>query len=202
MNTEKSLEESDKEFNKTFKSASDLMKYLRGEDSKWRKFTLKYYWPAYRWIRDKIYSPIYYFIHPQHSELRKIIPRSYQELDVLMVEFNFTLVKSLVEKQYGGIDQLYADYLAVPQVGGEFDKELVENWNNFRQQLFNCYKYINNQRVELQKELKSVEDFELPAKEEIWEKYFSESTRIEQQIEELDSKWLLWIISNKNYFWT
>lgn len=202
MNTEKSLADSDKEFNKNFDSIYSMSEFLRGKDSKWQKFTLKYYWPVWRWVNRHIYNPIYYFLHPQYSEIRKSIPRQYADLDFVMTEVNFSIVKSLVEKEYNGIESLYSDYLAVPQVGGEFDKELVENWNNFRQQLFNCYKYINNQRVGLQKELKSVEDFELPAKEEIWEKYFSESTRIEQQIEELDSKWLLWIISNKNYFWT
>jgi len=184
------------------KSPDLIDEMLFGKNTKWDKFLIKYYYPAKRFFSNKVYWPIYYLFHPQHSELRKVIPRSYQELDVLMVEFNFAIVKSLVEKQYCGIDQLYADYLAVPQVGGEFDKELVEGWNNFRQQLFNCYKYITVQRFNLQKELEDSYKFDLPASKEVWEKFFADSTRVKQRIEELDSKWLLWIISNKNYFWT
>ncbi len=178
------------------------MSHLRGEDSKWRKFTLKYYWPIYRKIRDKVYEPIYYFFHPFHSEIRKAIPRSYADLDYVLTEVNFAIVKSLVEKEYGGIQKFYSDYLAVPQVGGEFDKELVDSWNLFRQQLFNCYKYITVGRIKLQNELKDIEDFDLPAKPEVWERYFKESERIEKQIEEMDILWLKWIIDNKNSFWT
>lgn len=185
-----------------FDSVVDLIQYQDLQKSKWDKFALKYYWSIHRWFRDKIYYSIYYLFRPQHSELRKVIPRSYQELDYLMVEFNFALVKSLVEKQYDGIESLYSNYLAVPQVGGEFDKELVDRWNNFRQQLFNCYKYITIQRVRLQKELEDSHKFDLPATPEVWEKFFTDSTRIEQEIENLDNKWLVWIVNNKNYFWT
>ena len=187
---------------KKIKSPDLINKMLFGKNTKWDKFLIKYYYPTKRFFSNKVYWPIYYLFRPQHSELRKVIPRSYQELDSLMVEFNFALVKSLVEKQYNGIDNLYVDYLAIPQVGGEFDKELVDRWNNFRQQLFNCYKYITGQRVKLQKELDDAHKFDLPATPEVWEKFFTDSTRIEQEIENLDNKWLVWIVNNKNYFWT
>jgi len=35
-----------------------------------------------------------------------------------------------------------------------------------------------------------------------YEEKYGEVNRIEQEIENLDTKWLTWIVVNRNFFWT
>lgn len=191
----------------TYNSVAELMLALRGEASKFQNFKIKYYYPIRRFYINKVKDPIRYLIRPCHSELRKVIPKSYCDLDQIIVDINFEIVKSLVEKEYGGIDQLYSEYLAVPQIGGEFDKELVDSWNLFRKQLFNCYKYIVDKRTKLLIDIENSypEDMGLnksDIEDRTYEQIYEKQIALEKQLNEMDTLWLNWIINNREYFWT
>lgn len=163
------------------------------------KFKTKFYYPLYRFWNNKVKDPIRYLIRPCHSELRKTIPRSYCDLDELIVELNFAIVRSLVEKEYGGVDELYSKYLAVPQKGDEYNKELVDSWNHFRQQLFNCYKYIVDKRPKM---LKDIENAVPSEGKHIRMKTYWLLDNGEARLKEMDTLWLRWVINNRGYFWT
>jgi hypothetical protein len=158
-------------------------------------------------LKDVYYNNIRTIFHPFNNNSRKIIGRSWKDFQTSIVEVNFAIVRDLVEQksEYNGIENLYAEYLANPN--SEFSVkesepgyEIEQKWHNFRQQLFNCYKYITVKRPVL---LQNIEDSypELGAKGS-YEELYGKLNNTETELEKQDSFWLKWIIDNRNFFWT
>lgn len=153
-------------------------------------------------MKDFYYNHIKTIFYPFNNHSRKIIKRQYQDFQNNIVNVNFAIVKDLVEQQneYNGVDNLYAEYLANPEISeNEQMAEVDKKWLNFRQQLFNCYKYITEKRVTL---LNNIENSypDIGAKGS-YEELYGKLNRLEGELEKMDSAWLNWIINNRVYFW-
>lgn len=156
------------------------------------------FWKA----QDFYYNYIKTIWNPCNNNGRKVFKRQYQDLGQNLIAVNFAIVRDLVEQksEYNGIENLYADYLANPEFSeNEQLIEIDQKWHNFRQQLFNCYKYITTKRPIL---LQNIEDSypELGAKGS-YEELYGKLNNAETELEKQDSFWLNWIVSNRNFFW-
>lgn len=160
-------------------------------------------WLKFYRLKDFYYNYIKTIWNPCNNNGRKVFRRQYQDLSQNLIAANFAIVRDLVEQksEYGGIKNLYADYLANPEFSeNEQLIDVDQKWHNFRQQLFNCYKYITVKRPVL---LQNIEDSfpELGAKGS-YEQLYGALNQAEAELEKQDSFWLNWIVSNRNFFWT
>ena len=164
----------------------------------------------YRWQRF-YYDKIKTIFKPHHSRLRKAIPRQWWDLSGLIVEINFEIIKSFYEDEYSK---------------GIVDWESDEHHKAFAQWLEYSYKYITIERPQLEKQkdaaypesnfdnlfgepetdksgnvtrtMKSCEErYGKP-----YEELYAEVNKLENLIDQTDTKILTELIKNRNYFWT
>jgi hypothetical protein len=156
---------------------------------------------------DKI-KPIF---KPQHSRLRKAIPRQWWDLSGLIVNINFEIVKSFYEDEYSE---------------GQIDWESDDNHKKFAQWIEGAYKYITVERPELEKQMNAAypnADFDNMFDEpetdkhgnvtyrmrsceercgKTYEELYGEVNRLEALIDKKDTKVITEMVKNRNYFWT
>lgn len=161
-------------------------------------FKQKY--PIQYFIRNRVlarftYRRVSYFfyeyftckISPKQKWLMDGIPNTWSDKVWLIPHINFKMVKHFVEQEKC-FD--YTDYEASSEVHAKFAKELKE-----------CYDYIKNIRPSLEKQM----DDAYPSDEMqdlAYEEKYKEVNRIEKEIEDNDTKWLCWIVTNRGFFWT
>ncbi len=156
------------------------------------------YW---KW-KDFYYNNIRTIFHPFNNNSRKIIGRSWKDFQTSIVEVNFAIVNDLVSQEYKDINSLYIDYLAnitPTNSNSETQNSFDQDWFNFRSQLFNCWKYINEKRPKLVSDIEN--SYPTPDQKGTIEQLYGKQNMLEKQLEEQDSLWLSWIISNRQYFW-
>ena len=180
------------------------------------------------WINDKFgfwdiwdilpyrYQRLYFDIikpifKPYHSRLRKVIPRKWSDLTHLIVEVNFEMIKSFYEDEYSK---------------GIVDWNSDEHHIKFAKWLESAYKYITIERQELEKQkddaypVSSWDDMfcepetdkhgnvtrRMRSCEErhgkSYEELYGEVNRIESLIDKKDTKIIIDLVKNRNYFWT
>lgn len=145
---------------------------------------------------------------PEHSKLRKAVPRTWIDTASLIVELNFVMITEFYEDEYllGHVDWK----------GSSKEHALFEKW------LKKTYKYIKEERVDLMAKLDSAYP---PAKSfnemfgEIvdnngkksyllkddgipYQKKYKEVLRLEKLIHKKDTDILKKMIDNRDYFWT
>lgn len=156
------------------------------------------------WYYDKV-RPI---LKPQHSKLRKAIPKQWADISSLIVSVNFQFIKSFYEDEY---------------LNGVVDWSDTEHHQEFAKWLEYTYEYITKQRPELEKErddsypksddnlldrfvkitddqgriLYQMKDDGIPYSEK-----YSEVIRLEKMIEDKDTEILIQLIKRRDYFWT
>lgn len=160
-------------------------------------------WLKFYWFREFYYNNIQSIWYPANNNGRKVFKRQYQDLGQNLINANFAIVRDLVEQksEYNGVENLYAEYLANPEFSkNEVLADVDQKWHNFRQQLFNCYKYIVDKRPILVKNIEGSYP-ELGAKGD-YETLYGALNRAEAELEKMDSAWLKWIVDNRNFFWT
>ena len=152
-------------------------------------------------IKDFYYNNIRTIFHPFNNNSRKIIGRSWKDFQTSIIEVNFAIVNDLVSQEYRDINSLYADYLTIipGNSNSETQNSFDQDWFNFRSQLFNCWKYINEKRPKL---VADIED-SYPKDDQVGtiEQLYGKQNMLEKQLEEQDTLWLQWIINNRQYFW-
>lgn len=165
----------------TFKEYKWPIQYLIRE-----KFRMRW-WPRY--VKDFWYEQIDSRIDPRQAYLTKVIPRTWADKTSLIPEVNFAMVKHFVDKD--GEDCFNStDYEGSSEGHTKFAKELRE-----------CYDYITFSRPILQKQL----DNSYPDPDTRTGDYhidYAEHDKLEKMIDECDTKWLVWIVTNRDYFWT
>jgi len=135
-------------------------------------------------FRDFRHSIRDYFF-PRRPELRAAIPRGYSDLGDIVEGVLVAVVKSYVEKELkSNIEDMTFD-------GTESDeaKKAYIRHNTFNAELRDCYDYVAGLRPNL---------IEGKGKEESHPK----REEIENKIKELDDKWLVWVVLNRNKLWT
>ena len=152
---------------------------------------------------DKV-KPIF---KPQHSRIRKSIPKTWMDIGTLIENVNFEMIKSFYEDEYSK---------------GYIDWESDDYHKNFSNWLKNAYKYISEIRPKLENDLENAYPSSLPIVQMFkpitdsqgrklyemvsdgipYEKKYAEVIRIENLIEENDTEILIQMIKFRKYFWT
>lgn len=133
---------------------------------------------AYDWLRYKI--------NPRQKWLKKQIPDSWCDKVTLVRDLNFAMVVHFIE---GEKCFEYTDYSNSGENHAKFARELME-----------CYLYIKTRRPELEKQFWD----SYPSDDEYTGDYYkdyAETNRLEKELEEQDTKWLTWIVTNRGFLW-
>lgn len=158
---------------------------------------LQYKFPVQYWLRDngftlkcKItngYRYLKYKLNPRQKWLTKQIPDDWSDKTHLITQLNFAMVVHFIE---GEKCFDLTDY----EASGE-------NHMKFANELKDCYDYIKNRRPDLEKQ----HDASYPDEETrtgVFEVDYAENTRLEVLMSKEDTKYLTWIVTNRDYFWT
>ena len=156
-------------------------------------------------IRSVYYDYIRPIFKPQNTKIRNCIPKTWCDITELIVRVNFQFIKSFYEDEY---------------INGVVDWSDTEAHINFSKWLENSYKYVTQERAQLEKE----RDDAYPAID--FDKLFTKSTdsqgrsvfslltdtpyevryaeviRLEKLIEEKDTQVLNDLVKFREYFWT
>ena len=143
-------------------------------------FTLRVRFDNFRqWVRNTL--------KPRQRWLTKQISNGWTDKTTLIPDLNFAMVVHFVEGE-NCFD--HTDYAASGEVHDVFAKELRE-----------CYDYIKNVRPKLQHGI----DNSYPDEETMTGNYYvdyAEHIKFETELNQTDTKWLVWIVTNRDFFWT
>lgn len=157
----------------------------------------KYKFPVQYWLRENgfklkvklsgLYDKLRYFINPRQKWLTKQIPNEWNDKVTLIKDINFAMIVHFVE-----VEKCYenTDYENSSEGHAKFAKELME-----------CYLYIKTRRPMLDKMYWA----SFPDDDKYTGDYlvdYAETNRLEKEIEENDTKWLTWIVTNRGFLWT
>lgn len=134
---------------------------------------------GYDWLR--------YAINPRQKWLTKQIPNSWCDKVTLIRDLNFAMVVHFIDEEKCFE---YTDYEGSSEAHAKFAAELKE-----------CYNYIKIVRPTLQ----VAHDNSYPTDETHtgdYHKDYAEVNRLEKEIEDQDTKWLTWIVTNRGFLWT
>ena len=144
---------------------------------------------------------------PQHSRIRKVIPRTWSDIVSLIVNVNFEFIKSFYEDEYKG---------------GIVDWEATKDHKEFAKWLESAYKYITIKRPALEKELdeaypparnfrEAFAEITLENGEKTYRLIddgipykvkYKEVIRLEKLIQKKDTLILTELVKRRDYFWT
>jgi hypothetical protein len=157
----------------------------------------KYKFPVQYWLREngfvlkcklsRVYDSLKYKLNPRQKWLTKQIPNEWCDKVTLVRDVNFAMVVHFIE---GEKCFEYTDYEGSGEKHAKFARELLE-----------CYFYIKNRRPYLQTQ----HDNSYPTDDNYtgdYHKDYAEVNRLEKEIEDQDTKWLTWIVTNRAFLWT
>lgn len=158
---------------------------------------LKYKFPIQYWVRENsfklniklsgLYDKLRYFINPRQKWLTKQISNEWNDKVTLIRDINFAMIVHFVE------DEKCYEKTNYENSGGGHPK--------FAKELMECYLYIKTRRPMLDKMYWA----SFPDDDKYTGDYlvdYAETNRLEKEIEENDTKWLTWIVTNRGYLWT
>jgi hypothetical protein len=158
---------------------------------------LKYKFPIQYWIREngfklKVKSSLMWdkvrcAINPRQKWLIKQIPNEWNDKVTLIKDINFAMIVHFIEGEKCFEN---TDYEGSSEGAAKFAKELIE-----------CYNYIKKERPNLEKLYWS----SFPDDDKYTGDYlvdYADTHRLEKQLEDMDTKWLTWIVSNRRFLWT
>ena len=126
-------------------------------------------------------------INPRQKWLTKQIPNEWNDKVTLIRDINFAMIVHFIE---GEKCFEYTNYENSGDGHVKFARELME-----------CYLYIKTRRPMLDKQYWD----SFPKDEEYtgdYNKDYAETNRLEKEIEDQDTYWLTWIVTNRGYLWT
>ena len=134
----------------------------------------------------RLYDSLRFWINPRQKWLSKQIPNEWCDKVTLLVDLNFAMVVHFVdgEKCFDNTD---------------YDNS-GDHHVRFAAELKDCYDYVKNRRPELQQQYEN----SYPTRETatgVYEVDYAENIRLESLISTQDTKYLNWIMINRNYFW-
>jgi hypothetical protein len=159
--------------------------------------------------KNRYYNKIRPIFNPENKRLRKAIPRTWADTSYLIEIINFEFIKSFYEDEYlhGHTDWVGTGKHAV----------------KFARWLESAYDYITIERPQLEKDidnayppLRPIEEwfeesnetlngkklFKMKKCEESYEELYGKVDRLEQLIQEKDSKILTQLVKYRRFFWT
>jgi hypothetical protein len=127
-------------------------------------------------IREFYYNKVKTIWKPQHSRIRKAVPKHWMDLDHVLQDVNFEIIKSFYEDEYK------ADIVDWEGTGGDSLK--------FVKWLEEAYKYITVDRKELEKQI----DNAYPN--------YKKVEKLEQEMEAKDTDVLTELVKWRRHMWT
>jgi hypothetical protein len=126
-------------------------------------------------------------LNPRNKWLTNQIPKSWCDKTHLVKDINFACIVDFIE---GEKALNVVDWEASSDQADKFSKELMQ-----------CYKWIKEERPVLEKQY----DNSYPDEETMTGDYhvdYAEHNRLEALLNEGDTKWLVWIVTNRDFLWT
>lgn len=142
---------------------------------------------TYRSITQWWYTNVSSRINPRQKWLMDGVPNTWSDKVWLIPHINFKMVVHFIEAEKCFE---YTDYENSGELHVKFASELKE-----------CYKYIKIDRPSLEKQVENAYPND-ELKNMTYEERYAEVNRLEKLIEENDTKWLTWIVINRNFLWT
>lgn len=129
---------------------------------------------------------------PKHTRIRKVVPKDWHDLDYILLQVNFEIIKSFYEDEY---------------LNGLIDWESDEKHKSFAEWLFTAYHYITVTRPELEQEMDAAypdsDDFNRKiTSKKLYKELYGDVDRIEKHIHKMDTKILTELIKNRDFLWT
>jgi hypothetical protein len=155
---------------------------------------LKYRFPVQYYLREKLYykaiiayDKLCYALNPRQKWLIKQIPNEWNDKVTLITDINFAMIVHFVDEEKCFES---TDYAGSSPAHAQFARELKE-----------CYNYIKIRRPILQEKHQN----SYPDEENMTGDYsvdYAETHRLEKEIDDQDTKWLTWIVTNRAFLWT
>jgi hypothetical protein len=167
------------------KDREALVKYMK------RKYFIQYPLRQFCWIAkirlSRYWDEVCYFFNPRQKWIKKQIPNSWCDKTHLIPLINFAIVVDFVENE----DALnVTDWEASSAQASQFEKELKD-----------CYDYVKIRRPKLEEDLGN----SYPDEEKMTGDYYvdyADHNRLEIEMDKNDTKYLTWIVVNRDFFWT
>jgi len=146
----------------------------------------------YSW-RDFYWSKIRTIFKPAHKRIRRAIPRDWRDLDYIIENVNFEILKSFYEDEY---KKDIVDWTSTP------DHKEFAKW------LEKAYRYITDERPVLQKKMDDAYpehigfDLNRGVSKTSYKKLYGEVEKYENLIETKDTELMIEIIKRRRWFWT
>jgi len=128
---------------------------------------------------------VYRLFKPCHIKIRKSIPRRWCDLTELTLIVNFEIIKSFVEEEMHHIDW-----------------DHTNNTKEAAAWLKSSYKYITEERKELEKGLELAYSAIDNASRLPYEEKYKDIIRIEERIQNTDKEILIGLANNRGYLWS
>jgi hypothetical protein len=137
-------------------------------------------------IKDWWYNKVSARLRPRQKWLTDAVPKTWSDKTWLIPEINFLMVVDFVDGEKCFENTEYSG----SEVTEKFAKELKE-----------CYNYIKKERPSLQKDLENSYPDEDTSTGN-YKKDYAEVNRIEKLLDQKDTKYLTWIVVNRDRMWT
>ena len=137
-------------------------------------------------IREFYYNKVKTIWKPQHSRIRKAVPRYWWDLDGVLLNVNFEIIKSFYEDEY--LKDL-VDWEGTSPEAAKFAK-----W------LEGAYKYVAEERPALEKLMENA--YPEPKAEGTYEQLYKKVNYYEKIIDDTDTKILKELIEYRHHLWT
>ena len=127
-------------------------------------------------VRDFYWMKVKTIWAPKHSRIRKVIPRHWNDLDGVLQNVNFEIIKSFYEEEYveGPVD-----WEGSGKEAGKFAKWLEAS-----------YKYVDQDRPALEKQIENAYP------------NYRKVEKLEQEMEDMDTKILTELVKYRKHLWT
>ena len=169
----------------------------------WRKDIKKQY-PVQYWVRETVphwfavrikwpcrdmYWKIYRFFNPCHKDIRKAIPREWNDISNLIVDVNFAMILSFKKEA----DESCVDWNGTPE-HREFKNWLDSAVHWIKEGKPNCEAQCNA--------LYPPHPLPPELKDKSYDELYGELNKVEKLIDETDANFLKQMIAYRDYFWT
>lgn len=141
---------------------------------------------------------LFYYNHvkpiwaPKHKRIRKAVPRYWMDLDYVLLQVNFEIIKSFYEDEY---------------LLDNIDWEADDRHKEFAEWLYATYHYITVTRPELEREMNEAypdtNDFNNKINsKKLYKELYGDVDRIEKYIHKRDTKALTELVKYRDFLWT
>ena len=157
----------------------------------------KIYWFLWK-IKDKTYWNVYYILFPQHTKIRNAIPKAWRDLDGVLEDILSAIIISFTEDEKG-LDQIEM----IMESLNKDDAYLIKEWGSV-EVFWNYYnaRYVDYIRLQeiytwVKTGKKAMQNY-LETINNNWEEY----SKVEQDIYDRDTEYLVDLVKLRKYLWT